>query len=207
MADVSDHDAATLVALETAVEALPPLTRVVFLLHRVDDLSYDAIARRLSIGVPVVESGVADALYRLCCTLDGDTAERAMPEALADAHALLSRRYRRYCEDKLRALDITAPVPWNDGEDDDVAVTRAMLQSMVRAVLQAFILNQFENLNCVQIAERTGTCRWIVRGRMLRGMRRIARRPMSFERWLRDIRAADCDHSRSYRVTVANDRF
>jgi DNA-directed RNA polymerase specialized sigma24 family protein len=187
MADASDHDAATLVALETAVEALPPPTRVVFLLHRVDETSYDVIARRLSIGVPAVESAVADALCRLCCTLDGDTAERAMPEALADAHALLSRRYRRYCQERLRASDITAPVPWNDGEDDDVAVTRAMLQSMAPAVLQAFILNQFEKLNCEKIAKSMGTSRWIVRGRVLRGMRCIARRPMSFGRWLRDI--------------------
>lgn len=187
VADASDHDAASLVALETAVEALPPLTRVVFLLHRVDELSYAAIARRLSISVLAVECGVADALYRLCCTLDGETAERAMPEALADESALLRRRYRRYCEVRLRALDITAPVPWNDDENDDVAVTRAMLQSMAPAVLQAFILNQFEKLNCEKIAKSMGTSRWIVRGRVLRGMRCIARRPMSFGRWLRDI--------------------
>ena len=95
MADVPDHDAATLVALETAVEALPPLTRAVFLLHRVGDLSYDAIACRLSIGIRAVESGLADARYRLCCTLNGDTVERAMPQPLAEANASLSRRYRR----------------------------------------------------------------------------------------------------------------
>ena len=34
----------TLVAFETAVEALLPLTRVVFLLHCVDDLSYTSRA-------------------------------------------------------------------------------------------------------------------------------------------------------------------
>jgi DNA-directed RNA polymerase specialized sigma24 family protein len=187
MADASDHDVAALVALETAVEALPPLTRVVFLLHRVDDLSYEAIARRLSIGVRAVESGVADALYRLCCTLDGDTAERAMPEALADAEALLSVRYRRYCEVRLRALDILAPIPWDDGEDDDSTVTRAILQSMPSAVLQTFILSQIGNLTCAQIAKRMGTSRWIVRERMLRGTRHVAQRPLSFERWLGDI--------------------
>ncbi|MFA5966667.1 MAG: sigma-70 region 4 domain-containing protein [Sphingomonas sp.] len=186
MADVQGHDAATLVALETAVEALPPLTRAVFLLHRVDDLSYDTIAHRLLIGVSAVESGLADALYRLCCTLDGDTTERAMPETLADAHALLSRRYRRYCEGRLHVLGITRPVRWGD-DDDDAAVMRAILLSMPPAVLQTFILNRVENLTCAQIAKRVGTFRWVVRGRMLRGIHRIAQRPTSFERWLRDI--------------------
>jgi DNA-directed RNA polymerase specialized sigma24 family protein len=186
MADVPDHDAATLVALETAVEALPPLTRVVFLLHRVDDLSYDAIARRLSIGIPAVESGLADALYRLCCTLDGDTAEPAMPEALAHANALLIWRHRRYCEERLYALGITRPVPWDD-DDDDEAVMRAMLLSMLTAELQTLILNQVENLTAAQIAKRMRTFRWTVRGRMLRGIRHLAQRPMSLEQWLRDI--------------------
>jgi len=186
MADVPDHDAATLVALETAVEALPPLTRLVFLLNRVDDLSYDAIARRLSIGIAAVESGLADALHRLCCTLDGDTAERAMSEALVEANALLSRRYRRYCEGRLRALGIARPVPW-DGDDDDAAVMRAMLLSMPPAVLETFILNRVENLTYTQIAKRVGTFRWIVRGRMLSGIRHVAHCPMSFARWLRGI--------------------
>jgi hypothetical protein len=136
-ADVPDHDAATLVAFETAVEALPPLTRVVFLLHRVDDLSYDAIARRLSIGIPAVESGLADALQgerappeieriggwhvqgRPCCgkqrwcrpanSVDRplDIGCAALSTATANANALLSRRYRRYCEGRLHALGIS----------------------------------------------------------------------------------------------------
>lgn len=186
IAAVPDHDAATREALETAVEAMPPLTRVVFLLHRVYDLSYDAIARRLSIGVPAVESGMADALYRLCCTLDGDTAERAMPEAFAGANVLLSRRYRRYCEGRFHALGITRPVLWDD-DDDDAAVMRAMLLSMPPAVLKTFTLNRVENLTCAQIAKRMGTFRWIVRWRMLHGIRHVAQQPMSFERWLLDI--------------------
>jgi DNA-directed RNA polymerase specialized sigma24 family protein len=186
MADAPEHDAATLVALEIAVEALPPLTRVLFLLLRAGDLSYDAVARRLSIGVPAVESGLADALYRLCSTLNGETVERDMPKALADAKALLSRRYRRYCEGRLHALYITRPVSWEE-EDDDATVMRAMLLSMPPAVLETFILNRVENLTSAQIAKRMGTLRWIVCGRMLRGIRHFARRPMSFERWLHDI--------------------
>ena len=90
MAHLPNHDAATRVAFETAVAALPPLVRMVFLLHRVDDLPYDEIARRLSIGVAAVESGLADAIYRICCTLNGDTPKRAMQEPLANANALLS---------------------------------------------------------------------------------------------------------------------
>jgi DNA-directed RNA polymerase specialized sigma24 family protein len=186
MADVPDHDAATRIPFETAIEALPPLTRVVFLLHRVDDLSYDAIARRLSIGIPAVESGLADALYRMCCTLDGDTPERAMPEPLAEANALLSGRYHRYREDRLRALGAARSIPWDD-DDDDAAVMRAVLQSMPRVVLETCILNQREHLTYAQIAKRMGTFRWIARARMLRGIRHVAKRPASFERWLRGI--------------------
>ncbi len=189
MADAQDHDAGTLVALETAVEALPPLTRLVFLLLRVGDLSYDAVARRLSIGVPAVESGLADALYRICRTLDGDTVERDMPEALANANALVSRRYRRYCEARFQALGITWPVLW-DGDDDDAVVMRVMLLSMPSAVLETYARNRVENLTCTQIAERMGVFRWTVYGRMLRGILHVARRPMSFERWLRDISEA-----------------
>lgn len=185
MADVADHDAATRVPFETAIAALPPLTRVVFVLHRVDDLSYDAVARRLSIGIPAVESGLADALYRMCCTLDGDTPERAMPEPLAEAKALLSRRHRRYCESRLRALGVTRSIPWDD--DDDAAVMRAMLLSMSPAVLETFILNQREHLTYAQIAKRMATSRWIARKRILCSLLHVAQRPMSFERWLRDI--------------------
>lgn len=185
MADAPDYDAATLVAFEAAIEALPPLTRLVFLLHRVDDVSYGAIARRLSIGILTVESGLADALYRLCCALDGDTAGRAMPEALADANTLLSRRHRRYCEDRLSALGVTPPIPWDD-DDDDAVVMRAMLLSMPPAVLETFILSRVEHLTCAEIAKRIGTFRWRVRGRMRCGIRHVVQCPASFERWLHD---------------------
>ncbi|MDB5708244.1 MAG: subfamily polymerase sigma-24 subunit [Sphingomonas bacterium] len=186
MADAPDHDAATLVAIETAIEALPPLTRVVFLLIRVNDLSYGAIARRLSIGALAVESGLADALYRLCCTLDGETVERAMSAPLADANTILSGRYRCYCESRLHALGVTCPIPWDD-DDDGATVMRATLLTMPPTVLETFILNRVEDLTCAQIAKRMGTFRWIARWRMLRGIRHVAQRPMSFEQWLRDI--------------------
>lgn len=187
MADAPDHDAATLVALETAVDALPPLTRVLFLLLRVDDASYDDLAHRFSIESAAVESGLADGLYRLCCTLDGDTAMGAMPKPLAEANAILRRRYRRYCQDRLHALGVARAAAWNDDDDDDAAVTCAILQIMPPAVRETFILNRVEGLTAAQIAKRMGTFRWVVRWRLLHGMRHVARRPMSFERWLRDI--------------------
>jgi DNA-directed RNA polymerase specialized sigma24 family protein len=193
MANAPDHDAATLVALETAVDALPPLTRVLFLLLRVNDASYDDLARCFSIDSAAVESGLADGLYRLCCTLDGETAKGAMPKPLAEANAILRRRYRRYCQDRLHALGVAPPAAWND----DAAVMCAILQIMPPAVREAFILNRVENLTSAQIAKRMGTFRWIVRWRLLRGICHVARRPMSFERWLRDISAADCDQFRS----------
>jgi len=48
-----------------AVDALPPRTRQVFLLHRVEELSYRDIARQLEISVRTVEWHVAQALLHI----------------------------------------------------------------------------------------------------------------------------------------------
>lgn len=46
----------------TAVDALPPLTRAVFLLHRIDGLGYTEIAMLLRIGTDDVTDHIAEAL-------------------------------------------------------------------------------------------------------------------------------------------------
>ena len=48
-----------------AVGTLPSVTRAVFLLHRVEELDYPAIAERLSISVGQVEQHVASALAEI----------------------------------------------------------------------------------------------------------------------------------------------
>jgi DNA-directed RNA polymerase specialized sigma24 family protein len=45
-----------------AVMALPPITRTVFLLHRVDGLDYGAIAQRTSLSLADVEQQIAEAI-------------------------------------------------------------------------------------------------------------------------------------------------
>jgi RNA polymerase sigma factor (sigma-70 family) len=52
------------------VASLPPRTRQVFMLHRVDDLSYRQIAERLGIGVRTVEWHIAQAISRISKGLD-----------------------------------------------------------------------------------------------------------------------------------------
>lgn len=47
------------------VDALPPRTREVFLLHRIEGLSYAAIAERLAISVRTVEWHIAQAVLRI----------------------------------------------------------------------------------------------------------------------------------------------
>lgn len=54
------------------VEALPPRTREVFLLHRLDGLAYKAIAERLDISIRTVEWHVAQAIIRIGRELDGE---------------------------------------------------------------------------------------------------------------------------------------
>ena len=51
--------------LPRAFAKLPPVTREVFRLHRVEGLTYAAIAARLGLTAEVVERHVADALYEL----------------------------------------------------------------------------------------------------------------------------------------------
>ncbi|MBL8645973.1 MAG: RNA polymerase sigma factor [Sphingosinicella sp.] len=53
-----------------AVDALPPRTREVFLLHRVDELTYRQIAERLGIGIRTVEWHIAEAQVRIGEALD-----------------------------------------------------------------------------------------------------------------------------------------
>lgn len=52
------------------VDGLPPRTREVFLLHRVDELGYREIAERLGISIRTVEWHIAQAIYRIGRDLD-----------------------------------------------------------------------------------------------------------------------------------------
>jgi RNA polymerase sigma-70 factor (ECF subfamily) len=55
----TDAEAARLKRLAHAVRTMDQRTRDIFLMHRIDDLDYPAIAVRLRIGVDAVERGVA----------------------------------------------------------------------------------------------------------------------------------------------------
>jgi len=54
----------------SAVEALPPKTREIFLLHRVDDLSYGEIAQRMNLSLKAIEYHIASALKHIYRALD-----------------------------------------------------------------------------------------------------------------------------------------
>lgn len=53
-------------AYQCAFDALPPRTRQVFLLHRMDDLSYAEIAERLGISIEAVQEEMTNALRDIC---------------------------------------------------------------------------------------------------------------------------------------------
>lgn len=54
------------------VETLPPRMREVFVLHRIDGLSYKQIATRLDISVRTVEWHIAEAIVRISRGLDAE---------------------------------------------------------------------------------------------------------------------------------------
>lgn len=63
--------------IAVGLEGLPCLTRAVFLLHRIDNHSYDAIAWRCGISLDEVTLRMADALTGLRRVCDGNPAPGA----------------------------------------------------------------------------------------------------------------------------------
>ena len=135
---------------EAAVDQLPPLTRLVFLLHRVDDLSYREIAARLTIDVRAVECCIAEALVMIGTFVDGDTPRRWRRKPLAQAEMALHQRHRAYCDRKLRFLRIR--VAWDD-DDDDQAIDQAMEAAMPPR-LRAIVMLHREHMTPEAIADR-----------------------------------------------------
>ena len=83
LADVEAVDAAAnperiLIASErlrralATIDALPPKRREVFLLHRIEGLSYPQIARRIGISIKTVEKHMALAMAQLSREVDGE---------------------------------------------------------------------------------------------------------------------------------------
>jgi RNA polymerase sigma-70 factor (ECF subfamily) len=62
---MSDDEDAKLARIERRLELLPRMTRAVFLLARLDNLSYDEIAWRLRLDREAVQRHVARALYTI----------------------------------------------------------------------------------------------------------------------------------------------
>lgn len=190
MTDALDPEVERLAAYRKAVDRLPVLTRVIFLLVRLDALSYDEIARRLSIDAQTVESCLIEALGIIRIMLDGAEPRRRDDPRIALAETDLHRRHRAYCEERLQALGIAGPIPWTDHGDDDQALMQMIVAAMPPRVYDTFFLNRVEQLSYAQIAERMRTFQWIVRHRMLRAIRHIMRGPDRFEPWLRDRASA-----------------
>lgn len=166
---------------ETAVDRLPPLTRLVFLLSRVDDLSYRQIADRVGIETRAVECGLAEALMMIAIFLDGDTPRRWRRRPLAQAETDLRLRHRAYCERKLRRLRIH--IAWDDDGDDDEAVSQIMLRAMPRPLRDTYLLHR-DHLTREQMAHRMNIPQWAVRWRMLWVEGYFTLQPDTFEEWL-----------------------
>lgn len=77
-----------------AVDRLPPLTRSVFLLHRVDELAYEEIVRRLAIPVSAVQNCLRDALLAIDASLDAMPPTCPEPEPIIGADTTLPERHR-----------------------------------------------------------------------------------------------------------------
>lgn len=73
---------------EYAILRLRPLTREVFLRHRLDDQDYATIARHLSISVLEIERRLARAVYSYCQTIA--LIERVRPKCSPRGRAAMS---------------------------------------------------------------------------------------------------------------------
>lgn len=172
-------------AYDAAVARLPVVTRAIFLMHRLDDLSYVEIAHRLSISDSAVQACVAEALGMIAAMLDGDMPRRWRNTDIAPAETDLRDRYRVSCQERLRALGHSEPLAWDGGRDDDLIVNIAFLQTLPAPVLETFLLSRVDGLSYTQIARRMRTLPFVVRRRMLYVIRALDRQPMTFEQWLR----------------------
>jgi DNA-directed RNA polymerase specialized sigma24 family protein len=186
MSPTPERDDESRAAYQAAADRLPVLTRTVFFLHRVDDLSYVEISDRLAISNDAVEGLIGEALITIYRMLEGQTPRRGENAHIAAAEASLRQRYRAHCEDVLRVSGIAAPIAWEDSDDDRRAIRLAIFTAMPPAIRDTFLLNRIDHLNYAQIARRTHSFEWIIRRRMRRAIRYIARAPETFEHWLRD---------------------
>lgn len=166
---------------EAAVDELPPLTRLAFLLHRVDDLSYEQIADRLAIETRAVECCIAEALVMIGLFVDGDTPRRWRRKPLVQAETELRQRHRVYCERRLRLLGVR--VVWNVNGDDDQAVSQAMMQLMPPPLRGIFLLHR-DHLTWKQMGSRMNIPQWVVRWWMFCLDGYFALWPKTFEEWL-----------------------
>ncbi|CDO35848.1 sigma factor-like helix-turn-helix DNA-binding protein [Novosphingobium sp. KN65.2] len=93
-----------LTAYEAAVLALTPLPRAVFLMCRIDGLTYPQIAGRLAIHETVVPCALAHALSTITWCMEGMRPNRRMPSMVIAAETELFRRYQMHCVRTIRAL-------------------------------------------------------------------------------------------------------
>ena len=166
---------------EAALGQLPPLTRFVFLLNRVDDLSYRQIADRLGIETRAVECCMAEALAMIATFVDGSTPLRWRRKPLALAETDLRQRHRAYCERRLHLLGIR--IAWDDDGDDDQTVGQIMLRAMPPSLRETLAL-QRDHPTCEQMATRMNISRWGVRWRLLVVAAYFTLKPRAFEDWL-----------------------
>jgi RNA polymerase sigma-70 factor (ECF subfamily) len=77
--DAAHDEAATaeqLARLEAALLTLPRFRREVFLVHRIDNLSYAEIADRTGVSARRIEREMARAIYGLYCAMEGRPSRR-----------------------------------------------------------------------------------------------------------------------------------
>jgi len=172
---------------EAAVDALPPLPRAVFLMHRRDERGYQDIADRLDIDIPTVEACLAEALTMIAAILDGETPTRFDPHGrgapIMRAERKLRERHRAYCEEGLRARGYSLPVEWREDGDDALAVMTVIVFSLPDTQYAVLRLCQ-EGLNTRQIARRMWTFERTAYRRLRQVIRQVSGGPAPFDQWL-----------------------
>lgn len=147
---------------QAAVDALPPLSRAVFLLHRIGGFSETEIASSIAVPSQSVRDCMAEALCMIWASLEGENPAQYRRVRAVEAEHVSRTAYRKWLIGRAEALGLRSTTIWNDPIDAK-ARSKPSVRNWARISLEAVFLGQVDGLCCREVMRRLHTFRWIKR--------------------------------------------